>query len=69
MNQKTTTLATGDLHDYIHAAWCLAISLLWPNEDFSDDDTAVALSDLQSYLRPQTWNKPLRTSLSASSSQ
>ena len=50
MNQQTTTLAAGDIHEYVHAAWCLAVSILWPDRQFSDESTVKALSDLQSYF-------------------
>ena len=38
------------MQTYIHAAWCFATSLLWPNNEHTDEEVREALSQLQQYF-------------------
>jgi hypothetical protein len=38
------------MQNYIHAAWCFAASLLWPNNQHTDEEVREALADLQHYF-------------------
>jgi hypothetical protein len=42
------------MQTHVHAAWCFATSILWPNNDYSDEEVRESLACLQQYFKEAT---------------